>query len=159
MSDCAVAVYNIHIMAASYTMDHSLKSNVMVNNKLIWESSNELESRGVNLMYLDTSTGLVSNVSHFDTSSDAGASSVLVAMLNNSLKEAILIGVTYDDPMASLSETAKAALQLIGVIVDDVPYHGRFAFVAQIGYKERTRMVKSTNSQGSSVLEVRLVGE
>ena len=112
-------------------------------------------------MYLDTWSGAVSSITNFDTAdkSSSKASKKLVSMIENAPQRAIVIGVTFDDPMKNLSKAAKKALASLGVDTAGVPYRGRFAFVAEKGRTELTQLVKSDSDIGTSVLKVRTSGK
>jgi hypothetical protein len=72
----------------------------------------------------------------------------------------VLIGVTSNDWTGYLSAAALGALTTLGVSVGDVQQGGSFAFVAQVGYRQKTVMKKSVTYLGTAaILNVLLHGK
>jgi Interleukin-like EMT inducer len=84
----------------------------------------------------------------------------LVNYLQNVVNGTVLIGVTSNKATGNLSAAALSALTGLGVSVGDVQQGGSFAFVAQVGYINKTVMKKSLSRLGTAaILNVVLHGK
>jgi hypothetical protein len=98
------------------------------------QSDGSAGRRGVNLTVLDHRTGEVLEKVGFDTTASAAESEQLVEFVNRVAVGAPVLGVTYGDATAYLSEDALAALNTLGTALTAEEVSGKyFAFVGVKG--------------------------
>ena len=122
--------------------------------------SSSADLRGINILQIDSSSCTLLNVSRFDTGFSSTAAADLVSYLQSVVNGTVLIGVTSNSSTGYLSAAAINVLTALGVSVGDVQQGGSFAFVAQVGYMQKTVMKKSVTYLGAAaILNVLLQGK
>jgi len=124
---------------------------IKINNVTYFDSFNgNPVYRGFDLMILDMNTCRASNFSEFDTWGYADASTALADYISKVPAGAHIIGVTSDDAFNTIQNSAKEALQSIGVNVTGLTYHDKTLFHAIKGKPEKT--VQRTGKSGGENL-------
>ena len=110
------------------------------------------------MLEIDHITCQLNSARHFDTHANTAASQDLAAYVKYVHSGAILVGVTGDEPMASLAPAVET-LRVAGIPVADVQYRGNFAFIIQKGYPGNVVVRKGiTNTVSPAVFSVKLHG-
>lgn len=137
---------------------------VRVNGRSVWDAgiyaAGLVNERGVNTIIINPSDCTASDIRSFDTYVSQDNASDLVAYLKYLHAGTLVIGVTGDEPRGELDH-ALVSLRAAGIYVDDVKPWGRFAFVIQIGYPQKTQFVKAIDNTGNlpvSQLNVTITG-
>lgn len=104
--------------------------------------------RGVNTLLIDPFRCSVQESRRFDTYASEDSARQLSDYLRQLSKGSVLVGVSADEPTDRLS-SALPALRELAVNVDDVGLRGSFAFIAQIGYPDKTVLSKALTQQES----------
>jgi Interleukin-like EMT inducer len=113
---------------------------VRLNGHAIWNASycaRYPNERGVTVIDVDPVSCSTNGIRLFDTWASSSDAADLSAYMQYVRDGAVLVGVSGDEPMQQLSP-AQTTLRAAGIFVDDVPYRGNFAFVAQKGFAYKT---------------------
>ena len=94
--------------------------------------------RGFNIVQLNLSSCLSTDTGprSFDTWANTTNSDNMATYINSLPLNTVLIGITSDEPLLSLTNNAKSALLAIGVNVNGLQWRGKVSFVAQIGRQD-----------------------
>ena len=109
--------------------------------------------RGLNTMIVDPETCRAVGTRQFDTFASNDAASTLVAYLETMRQGAVLVGITAGYPMYKIAP-ALTTLAAFGLPLKDLQLRGKFAFILQKGFPEKT-IVQRTNVTGGA-LELRI---
>jgi Interleukin-like EMT inducer len=114
--------------------------------------------RGFNLVELNVSSCLSTNIRHFDTWASTVDSDNMATYINSLPLNTVLIGVTADEASFSLTQNARSALLSIGVNVTGLQYHGKVAFLTKIGQPSITMAQVSPAGGNNLKLNVNVSG-
>ena len=118
---------------------------VKLNGVPVWQASwfgSFPNPRGVNTVLVDPYSCSSKLVAHFDTFISTNNAVLLRDYLNQLNTGAIVVGVSADEPTASLAP-AEQTLLTLGVDVSDVGIRGAFGFIAQKGFRTKTVLRKT----------------
>ena len=126
-----------------------------LNQRLIWKSewcadgAPRGPDRGLAIFVLDPFKCSNTVAQVFDTHQKEADAFELISFLDEVPNGTVIVGITADEAVHSLSE-ALPALSEIGVDVDDVQYRGSFGFIAQKGFPEKTMTDKALTEEESN---------
>ena len=125
---------------------------VKLNGATVWEGAwcGSIPSlRGVNTILIDPFICSAQEIRRFDTHASTDAATELSDYLELLNHGSIIVGVSADEAMHSLTDDAKTTLQLLGADISDVQYKGSFGFIAQKGFPAKTVLRKALTEEDS----------
>ena len=126
-----------------------------INGVMVWESDwcRDLDplahNRGLAIFLLDPFKCSVSRTHVYETHEREADAAELIEFLNGVSSGTIVIGITADEAVQSLTK-ALPALSKIGVEVGDVRYGGSFGFIAEKGFPQKTVLRKVLTDEESN---------
>ena len=129
-----------------------------------WSGIHGSNYRGINTMILDPVACLAVDWHQWDVLGYASAAGDLVAYINYLRDGAILLAATADEASFNL-QPAVQTLTTAGVPLSatssytEINYRGKYAFVLQKGYPEKTVMAMASRGADSLKIKVHLKGE
>ena len=132
----------------------------MNNNKVFGSSlgaNPDPNHRGINTFILNYVDYSIKGWRRFDTHADVDQTKNFIEYFNHLRDGVILLGITADEPYQNLG-LALRLLQAAGVEVHDVGFAGKFAFILQKDYPEKTVTSKRQAESGAIELNVSVTG-
>ena len=113
--------------------------------------------RGFNLLELNVSSCSSIKILNVDTQASIADSEKMANYIKSLPLNTVLIGITSDDAISSLTQNATSALVTIGVVLTNLKFRGKAFFAAQIG--QPFRSVSRVAPPGGGNLKITVNGD